>query len=342
MACGHAQHIVVEGASMGQRIAAARIEPVHHVRASAEHTERQPAAQVFARSGQVRRDVQQRLPPAKGQARGHHLVQDQQGIAVAGQIPQPAQKGRRAGNAAARAQHGLHQNGCQIGAMPAHQRRGVLQVVVRRHQPVVGHIDRRASARKAQHPTVVGAVEHHHLAPAGVHGGSGKGHQIGFGAGVGEAHQCHGGKAALDLLPQPRLPCRVGGQVEPAHQRFLHGSAHGLVGVTKEACGEFAQGVDVDMAIRIPEPAAFTAHHGQGERRVVEHRAGVAAGQHMGRHLAQGLAARVVSHIVGHRCVQGHIQSVVHRHGDSPEASTRHSPPVGACPATGACALSHY
>jgi len=58
MACGHAQHIVVEGASMGQRIAAARIAPVHHVRASAEHAERQPAAQVFARSGQVRRDVQ--------------------------------------------------------------------------------------------------------------------------------------------------------------------------------------------------------------------------------------------------------------------------------------------
>ena len=142
------------------------------------------------------------MAAAERQARGHYLIQNQQRARLVGQRPQTLQKLRLAGDTAAGAQHRFHQNRRQILAVRSHLGLHVFQIVVARHQPFVGHVDRAAALPEGQHPTVVAALEHQHLTPLRHRRGGGQGHQVGFGARIGKAQQLHRRKAALKLARQ--------------------------------------------------------------------------------------------------------------------------------------------
>ena len=198
----HRQHVVVEGASVLPGLRAARVIARHQVCPATEGAKRQAATKVLAQRGQVGADAQLALAAAERQARGHYLIQNQQRARLVGQRSQALQKVRLTGNAAARAQHWLHQDRGQILAMRCHLGAHVFQIVVARHDPFVRHVDGAAALPKGQHPTVVSALEDQHLAPLGHRSGGGQGHQVGFGARIGEAQQLHRRKAALKLARQ--------------------------------------------------------------------------------------------------------------------------------------------
>ena len=277
---------------MLQRAAVARVVALHHVGAPAEGAEGQAAAEVLAQRGHVGPDAEQRLAAAEGQARGHHLVEDQQRAALVGQHAQAVQKIDFAGDAAARAQHGLDQDGGQLAPVRRHALEHVGQVVVARHDPLVWHVDRRAAAGKGQHAAVVAALEHQHLAPPGVCAGRGQRHQVGLGARVGEAQQLHGRKAPLHLARQRTFARGVRRQAEAVFQRLGDGGADGGLGMAVQPRGELAQRVEVAVAVGVPQPAAFAAHHGGRKRREEQHAARVAAGQHQRGVVEDVLAGR--------------------------------------------------
>ena len=289
---------------MGQGVGAARVEVRHHVDTAAEGAEGQTATEVLAQRRQVGRNAQQLLPPAAGQPRSHHLIEDQQGAAAIGQFAQALQESGIAGNASTRAEHGLDQNGGQRRAFALHESTHRGDVVVGRDDKFVRHVDRRAAVAEVQHATVVAAVEHHHLAPPGVHGGHRNREQVGFGARVGEAQALHRFKARADLGRQHGLAGGMRCQAQALRQRRLDRLPYHRIGVAVQAGGEFPQGVEVTVAIGVPQPASLAARHGQREGLVEQHGAGVSARHHLGGSgvltFAHRVAGTVARYGIGH------------------------------------------
>ena len=146
---------------------------------------------------------------------------------------------------------------------------------------------------------MIAAVEHHDLGgldPAlalGEDAGAGQRHDVALGAGVGEAHQVDRRHAVGDQLGELALVGVAAAIVPAVVQRAVDGGADHRMGVAVDAGGIFAQHVDIFVAVGIPQPAALAAHHGQRKRRVMQGRAGVAAGHRLAGFLVAGEALGV-------------------------------------------------
>jgi hypothetical protein len=185
--------------------------------------------------------------------------------------------------------HRLEQDGEQLLAVLGQQRPRALDIVVGRHDIFVGDVHRAAAAHEIEHAAVIAAVEHHDLAglgaalALGIDARAGQRHDVALGARVGEAHQIDRGHAVGHQLGETGL-VGVAATIVPAMvQRLVDGGPDHRVRVAVDAGGVFAQHVDVFVAVGVPQPAAFAAHDGEGKRRIVQRRAGVAARHRLAR-----------------------------------------------------------
>jgi hypothetical protein len=128
---------------------AARRQPVHHVRASAERRERQAAADDLPEDRQVRTDVVELLRTAPRDAEaGDHLVEDQQ---RSGSVAQPAQRGEEAAlgrNDPHVPRDRLHDDRGKTFAVACNRLGDRVDVVVRRDDRVLGDPRRHARRRR--------------------------------------------------------------------------------------------------------------------------------------------------------------------------------------------------
>ena len=242
------------------------------------------------------------LQAARRQARGHDLVEDHGDAARPGLLAHHLQEPDVARQAAVAALHRLEQDGEQFLAVLGQQRPRALDVVVGRHDVVVGDVHRAAAAHEIEHAAVVAAVEHHDLGglgPAlalGEDAGAGQRHHVALGAGVGEAHQVDRRHAVGDQLGELGLVGVAAAVVPAVVQRAVDGGADHRMRVAVDAGGVFAQHVDVFVAVGVPQAAALAAHDGERERRIVQRRAGVAARHRLARFL---VAAEALGIAVG-------------------------------------------
>ena len=250
----------------------------HEVGAPAERTERQPAAEVLAERGHVRRDAEQHLGATDAQARRHHLVEDQHRAARGGQRPQHGEERRVARDAAAGAQHRLDEHARDVVAVGREGGLGRRRIVVRQDDVVERDAQRRPDVAEVQRPAVVAVVEHDDLAAARDVAGRHQGHHVGLGARVREADLLDRRVAGDDSLGEDRLrlahravgpapvehvPDRVGDDVAPPEQP-------GRV---------VAEQVDVVEPVGVVQHGAVGPDDAEGERVDVQHGAGVATGQ---------------------------------------------------------------
>jgi hypothetical protein len=142
------------------------------------------------------------------------------------------QERRVARHAAGGAEHRLDEDRRDVTAVRRERGARGLELVVRRDDERVRHVDlRRPGGRERQHTAVMRALEHQHRAPAGVRDRGRERErereQVGLGARVGEAQPPHRRDPRADLARERRLAGRVRRQVQPAAQRARspHGSS---------------------------------------------------------------------------------------------------------------------
>jgi hypothetical protein len=195
--------------------------------------------------------------------------------------------------------HGLEKHGKQLLAVLGEQRARALDIVVGRHDILIGHVHRAAAAHEIKHAAVVAAVEHHDLGghraalALGEDPGAGQRHDIALGAGVGETDQIDRRDALGDQPGEPGLVGVTAAVVPAVVQGAVDGGADHRVGVAVDAGGVLAQHVDVLMPVGIPQAAALAARHGERERRIVQRGARVAARHGLAGLLVAGIALGV-------------------------------------------------
>ena len=152
---------------MLEPVLVARVEPLHQVAAAAERAKAHAAADIFAERRQVRVDAVHLLQAARREARGHHLVEDQDRAGLARQRAQIGEElaGRR--DAAAAAQHRLDQDGREVVLVRRDQRPHRLDVVIGAEQIVERRVDDAALAAEIKDAAVIAAGEHQDLLLAG-------------------------------------------------------------------------------------------------------------------------------------------------------------------------------
>ena len=280
----HGQHIVVEGAGVGQGVRAARVIERHKVLAPAEGAKGHAAANPLAKRGDVRGNAVKRLRTARGQAGGHHLIEDQQTADPGALFAQRAQKGLRPGNASGRTHHRLDQNRGQVVAMGADRRHRAFNIVVGRHDPGKGGIGHHPRL-EIESAAMIAAFEYQQLAAAGGDARRGDGHQVRFGSRIGKAHHVDRGKARADERRKLRLKAVVGAKVDAPVQGPNHRRADRRVVVSEEPGCVFTEKVQIAVAIHIAERGAGTLAGTERKRFMIENAARVAAGHDLGRRI---------------------------------------------------------
>ena len=155
---------------------------------------------------------------------------------------------------------------------------GALDVVVLGEQKLERRVDHAALAAEIEDPAVIAAGEHQDLAAAGQGARRADRHQIGFGAGIGEAHHIDRREAVADRRGKPRLGGTVRAEIPAAVERLVDGAADRGMRMAEHPGGELAQEIDVFVAVDIPQMRALAARHRQWERIDEDRRAGIAAG----------------------------------------------------------------
>ena len=140
---------------------------------------------------------------------------------------------------------------------------------------------------------MIAAGEDQDLVAAGQGARRGNRHQIGLGAGVGEAHQLDRRKTIADRRGEPPLGRALRAKVPAAVERLVDRAADCRVRMAEQPGGELAEEIDIFVAVEIPQMRTFAARHSQRERIDKDRRAGVAAGQRGARFLILREALRV-------------------------------------------------
>ena len=149
-------------------------------------------------------------------------------------------------------------------------------------------------AAEVEDAAMIAAGEHQDLGPAGDRACGADRHQIGLGAGIGEAHQIDRRKAGAHRRGKPRLGLALRAEIEPAVERLLDRAADRRVRVAVDPGGELAEEIDVFVTVEIPQRRPLPARHGQRERVDMDRGAGVAARHRRAGQAVLGEAFRVV------------------------------------------------
>ncbi len=217
-------------------------------------------------------------PPGR-EARGHHLVEDQNGAGLARQRAQIGEELAGCRDAAAAAEHRLDEDRGEIAPVRRDEGAGAGDVVVFADQKLERRVDLAALAAEIEDAAVIAALEDQHLGMAGQGAGQADRHQIGLGAAVGEAHQLDRRKARADRRRKARLGGSVRAEIDPAVEGLIDRAADQRVRMAEDSGGELAEEIDVFVAVGVPQMRALALHHRQRERLDKDRRAGVAAGQ---------------------------------------------------------------
>ena len=67
----------------------------------------------------------------------------------------------------------------------------------------------------------------------------------------------------------------------PSSSARIDRGADRRVGMAEEPGGEFAEEIDIAVAVGVPQPAALAANDAERERRIEQRAAGIAAGHHL-------------------------------------------------------------
>ncbi len=165
-------------------------------------------------------------------------------------------------------------------------------------QIVERRVDRAAMAAEIEHAAVIAAAKDQDLGPAGDGAGGADRHQIGLGAGIGEAHQVDRRKAGAHRRGKPRLGLVLRAEIEPARECLLDRPADRRVRVAVDPGGELAEKIGIFVTVEVPQPRALAARHRQRERVDMDRGAGVAAGHRRARLAVLGEAFRIACPIV--------------------------------------------
>ena len=159
----------------------------------------------------------------------------------------------------------------------------LFRIVVGRDQEGEGHGDRRRLPAEVDGAAVIAALEHHDRIPAGHRAGGDQRHQIGLGAGGGEADSLDGRKSRAQQFGKPRFIRARRTIGHPAVQRLHHRRADRRMRVAVEAGGEVADEIGVGMAVDISQRCAGRGLDREREGRIEHAGARVAAGQALSR-----------------------------------------------------------
>ena len=140
-------------------------------------------------------------------------------------------------------------------------------------------------AAEIKHAAMIPAPEHQDLRSAGDCPRRTDRHQIGFSAGIGEAHQLDRRETRADCRGKARLNCIVRAEIEALIERRLDRLADRRMRMTEDAGGELTEEIDIFVPVDVPQPRPFAARDRQRKRIDMDRRAGIAAG-----HRAAGFA----------------------------------------------------
>ena len=197
----------------------------------------------------------------------------------AARVAQRPEKVGRSRNRAGRALERLDQDRSEAVRILPDQALRLFRLVVPGNQEGKGHGDRRRVPAEVDGTAVVAALEHHDRILAGYRAGGDQRHQVGLGAGGGEAYPLDGRKSRTEQFGKPRFAggCRAKGH--PAVQRLDHRRADRRMRVAVEAGGEVADEIGVGMAVDIGQRGAGRGLDREREGRIEHAGARVAAGQ---------------------------------------------------------------
>ena len=191
--------------------------------------------------------------------------------------------------------------------MFAYQRLASGDVVVGGEEEREGQVERRSAVGEGQDAAVIALVHRDDLRPSRDRAGSRQRHDVGFRAGIAEAHTLDRREALDDRLSVARLIAVGRAEQHATLDRFDEGGCDQRVGMAVEAGAVFGHEVDIGVAVEIGDPTAFAGHERQGERPIPEHGARIAARQEARRLLMPGEAlgagirkalARVGEHVI--------------------------------------------
>ena len=244
----------------------ARVEPIHHRARAAERAKAHAAADIFAERRHVGGDAVRLLQPARREARGHHLVEDQHRAGLARQRAQIGEEFARRRDAAAAAEHRLDQDRREVAPVRLDQRAGAGDVVIVGEQEVERRVDRAALAAEIEDAAVIAAIEDEDLVAAGDCPRRRDRHQIGLGAAIGEAYEIDRRKAVADRRGEPRLGGAMRAEIDAAVERLVDRAADRRMRMAENPGGKLAEEIDVFVAVeshrRDPSPFAIVSGNG--------------------------------------------------------------------------------
>jgi hypothetical protein len=124
---------------------------------------------------------------------------------------------------------------------------------------------------EGQHPAVIAAFEHQNAGAAGESLGQSQSHEIGLRPRIGEAQPLDGGETLADQPGEFGLHQVMGAKAPAGVESAIDRRTDDGVRMAIEAGRELAQQIEVAVPVRIPEEAAFAAHHDQGKRLIKQH-----------------------------------------------------------------------
>ena len=279
MAGGQRQRVPHEGAGEvgdadgGDRVVAilpgAAIQGIHVLALAGDDADGEAATDHLAVAGQVGAHVEVGLGAAgAGTEAGDHLVEDQQGAGFGRDAPQLVQELARL-QVGATALNGFDQHGGQVVGVVTHPLQGI-GLAVFEDDDVGGGVGHDAGG--GRHGTTPGAQTHDHFVEDAVVGTGEDGDALAAGDGAGDAHGAHDGFGAGvaecgtvkaghfadqfgDGAGQRVLRANLVAEVELA----THGIKHEVGLPAEQAHAEAVQGVDVLVAVQIPQVRALGA-----------------------------------------------------------------------------------
>src|SRR5690606_12632890 len=185
-------------------------------------------------------------------------------------------------NTAAATHHRFYDDGGQIVAKFLDETYGSLDIVVVREGEWEGEIQRRTAMREGQHAAMIALAERQDLRPAADGACSRQRHDVGFRAGIAEAHPLDGREPLDDRRSITRLVTIGRAEQEALVDDLLERRRDDLVGVAVEPGAVLGHEVDIAMAVEIGDMATITEDERQREGAIPEHCAGIASGQRVG------------------------------------------------------------
>ena len=255
---------------------------LHDLASTPEGSHRKPPTDDLGEGAQIRPDPVDSLGAPVVQAQGLHLVEDQQGPAGTGGLPQKTQKLRLCGDHSPGPQHRFDDHRRQAPAYPFQNAPASLHIVVGEVDHQLGDQIRNPGGRDGGvvMGAVIAALEPGDLTPPGIGAGQSQSRHGGLGARIGEPDQLHRIHPPANLLRQPHLV--LGGRREG---RASLGSLLGRfqdvgMGVSADQGGVVVDEVDPPVAVDIHHVTSLTPGLKRRKRRKESGGAGGATRQH--------------------------------------------------------------